>query len=248
MKRVLVFIAALVMGAAASFGAVSKDRLPEFNAYADQTNFVFNHCSGTLIDLDAGYIITAHHCITKNLKWTIRRDGMTRDPERVAVHTPVFVHNPNLKKMFYAEVVKFDDTKDLALLQITKDIVGRKRPLSSFGFTKARKVLPATEKVYPFQEVFAVGNPKGYDYTISNGIVSRIGVTIPTGAAAKEADLIQFDARVNGGNSGGAVIDEDNNLIGVITWGWFYGDWFAEVDMGYNFAVSHKSINEFLSK
>ena len=58
------------------------------------------------------------------------------------------------------------------------------------------------------EAVMAVGNPKGLDRTVSNGIVS---------AFRGDDTLIQFTAPISPGSSGGALIDSDGNVIGMPT-------------------------------
>jgi S1-C subfamily serine protease len=67
------------------------------------------------------------------------------------------------------------------------------------------------------QKVFAIGNPFGLDFTLTNGIVSALGRTIQTVSNATIFDVIQTDAAINPGNSGGPLLDSGGRLIGVNT-------------------------------
>jgi S1-C subfamily serine protease len=67
------------------------------------------------------------------------------------------------------------------------------------------------------QKVFAIGNPFGLDYTLTNGIVSALGRTIQGVSGATIFDVIQTDAAINPGNSGGPLLDSSGRLIGVNT-------------------------------
>jgi S1-C subfamily serine protease len=67
------------------------------------------------------------------------------------------------------------------------------------------------------QKVFAIGNPFGLDFTLTNGIVSALGRTIQTVSNATIFDVIQTDAAINPGNSGGPLLDSSGRLIGVNT-------------------------------
>jgi S1-C subfamily serine protease len=251
MKKVAVAclaLAFLCLGTYVARGAVPRADLPKFNTYVEQTNFILGKdtCSATLVNLEKGYLLTAAHCVKPHMKWTIRRDGMARDPVRIAIHQPVMAHNPNLKKLFYTEIVKFDDTIDLAVLKITKDITNRTKPLSSYGFTVYRHVLADEQKIYPAQQVYVIGNPLGQSYVVTSGIVSRAYIVKHPSGLAPGATLTQFDARTNHGNSGGALIDEDGNIIGVVSFIMEMGNFMQSVDMGYNFAISYKTINTFM--
>jgi S1-C subfamily serine protease len=67
------------------------------------------------------------------------------------------------------------------------------------------------------QKVYAIGNPFGLDYTLTNGIVSALGRTIQGASGATIFDVIQTDAAINPGNSGGPLLDSGGRLIGVNT-------------------------------
>jgi S1-C subfamily serine protease len=68
------------------------------------------------------------------------------------------------------------------------------------------------------QKVFAIGNPFGLDWTLTNGIVSALDRSLPSeGGASMVEHLIQTDAPINPGNSGGPLLDSAGRLIGINT-------------------------------
>jgi len=67
------------------------------------------------------------------------------------------------------------------------------------------------------QATFAIGNPFGFDRTITSGIVSALGRQLPTQEGREIADVIQTDAAINPGNSGGPLLDSAGRVIGVTT-------------------------------
>ncbi len=67
------------------------------------------------------------------------------------------------------------------------------------------------------QTVLAIGNPFGYDHTLTSGIVSALGREIESTDGVPIRDVIQTDAAINPGNSGGPLLDSAGRLIGVNT-------------------------------
>ena len=64
-------------------------------------------------------------------------------------------------------------------------------------------------------EVVAIGNPLGLAYSVSSGVVSAVGRTATTNGG-RFSGLIQFDASVNPGSSGGPLLDAEGNVIGIV--------------------------------
>jgi S1-C subfamily serine protease len=64
-------------------------------------------------------------------------------------------------------------------------------------------------------EVVAIGNPLGLTYSVSSGVISAVGRTADTNTG-KFPGLIQFDASVNPGSSGGPLLDAQGNVIGIV--------------------------------
>ncbi|MDX2274738.1 MAG: trypsin-like peptidase domain-containing protein [Hyphomonadaceae bacterium] len=67
------------------------------------------------------------------------------------------------------------------------------------------------------QAAFAIGNPFGFDQTMTSGIVSALGRQLPTQTGREIGDVIQTDAAINPGNSGGPLLDSAGRVIGVTT-------------------------------
>jgi len=109
----------------------------------------------------------------------------------------------NDKRTYEATVVGTDPTTDLALLQITE----KQLPFIKFGNSDAVKV---------GEWVLAVGNPFNLTSTVTAGIVSAKGRSLHIlGGGTSIESFIQTDAAVNPGNSGGALVNTQGELIGI---------------------------------
>ncbi|ONM62887.1 Protease Do-like 5 chloroplastic [Zea mays] len=67
------------------------------------------------------------------------------------------------------------------------------------------------------QSCFAIGNPYGYEHTLTTGVISGLGREIPSPNGRAIRGAIQTDTAINAGNSGGPLIDSYGHVIGVNT-------------------------------
>ena len=67
------------------------------------------------------------------------------------------------------------------------------------------------------QKVFAIGNPFGFDQTLTTGVISGLGREITSVTRRTIRGVIQTDAAINPGNSGGPLLDSEGRLIGINT-------------------------------
>jgi Do/DeqQ family serine protease len=144
--------------------------------------------SGVLISED-GYIVTNNHVIS---------DGS----EGVASEINVTLHN---KKSYKARLIGRDPSSDIAVLKID----GNKFPFLLYG---------NTSNIQLGQWVLAVGYPLTLETTVTAGIISATGRTININSRQSETPVesfIQTDAAVNQGNSGGALVNANGELIGI---------------------------------
>ena len=103
------------------------------------------------------------------------------------------------------EVVGRDDLSELAVLRAEGD-----------GLMPAE--LGDAESLRVGQLVVAIGNPHGFAGSVTAGVVSALGRSLPAGARGRVIDnVIQTDAALNPGNSGGALADGAGHVVGVNT-------------------------------
>ncbi len=107
---------------------------------------------------------------------------------------------------YKAEVVGIAPNNDLAVLKINAP----KEKLAPLA-------LGTSSDLQVGQNVMAIGNPLGFDFTLTTGVVSALGRTITSPANIPIDDVIQTDAAINPGNSGGPLLDSAGRLIGVNT-------------------------------
>ena len=108
---------------------------------------------------------------------------------------------------FDAEIVGTDALSDLAVLRAHGD-----------GLAPAE--LGDAERLRVGQLVVAIGNPHGFGGSVTAGVVSALGRSLPTraGSAVRVVDnVIQTDAALNPGNSGGALADGRGRVVGINT-------------------------------
>ncbi|MFP4644523.1 MAG: Do family serine endopeptidase [Spirochaetales bacterium] len=110
-------------------------------------------------------------------------------------------------RIFDADVIGSDARLDLALLEISSD---DRLPVARLGDSSQLRV---------GDWVLALGNPLGFESTVTAGIVSALGRRPDSASPITDyTDYIQTDAAINPGNSGGALVSVDGSVIGINTW------------------------------
>jgi S1-C subfamily serine protease len=124
-----------------------------------------------------------------------------------------------------AHVVEGADGAEAAFADGTEvhaDVIGRD-PLSDLAVLRARGDVPPAltlgdaAQLRVGQLVVALGNPLGLAGSVTAGIVSALGRSLPTRAGRVVDEVIQTDAALNPGNSGGALADSEGRVVGVNT-------------------------------
>ena len=106
--------------------------------------------------------------------------------------------------MAIADIVGVDEDSDLAVIKIDPS-----------GFELVPVIRGNMDDVYVGMRVAAIGNPFGLAGTLTSGIVSAVGRSIPSRSNFSIPDSIQTDAAINPGNSGGPLLNERGEVIGV---------------------------------
>ena len=103
-----------------------------------------------------------------------------------------------------AKYIGADQRNDVALIKI--DPKGKQLAALKLGDSSAIQV---------GQKVLAIGNPFGFQSTLTTGVVSALGRTVQTSQTTFIEEAIQTDAAINRGNSGGPLIDSHGDVIGI---------------------------------
>lgn len=151
--------------------------------------------SGIIISED-GYILTNNHVVSSS-------SSESSSYYQISEATKVTVTLFNDETEYEAKIVGQDKQTDLAVIKIDKT-----------GLTKAEFADSDNVKVGEF--AMAVGNPVNMTSTVTTGIVSAVNREI-TDSDGKTYKCIQTDAAINSGNSGGALVNSEGNVIGINT-------------------------------
>lgn len=106
---------------------------------------------------------------------------------------------------FQANIIGQDKATDLALLRVLSD---RNLPTAHLG---------DSDRLQAGQIAIAIGNPYGFQNTVTAGIISALGRSLRSHTGRLIENVIQTDAALNPGNSGGPLVDSNGLVIGINT-------------------------------
>ncbi len=149
--------------------------------------------SGIIISED-GYILTNNHIVSST---------SSESYYEVSEATKVTVTLFNDETEYEGKIIGKDEQTDLAVIKIEK-----------IGLSKAEFADSDNIKVGEF--AMAVGNPLGLQSSITCGVISAVNREV-TDSDGKKFTLIQTDAAINSGNSGGALVNSEGKVIGINT-------------------------------
>jgi S1-C subfamily serine protease len=153
------------------------------------------HGAGVIYD-ERGLILTNYHVVGSTLR-SASRTRIETDTDSITVQ---FANGRELP----ARVVAADADEDIAVLRLSPADSAEVFPAAEIGVSSNLRV---------GEEVFAVGSPVGLQHTVSSGIVSAIDRTdiLPK----RQLPLVQLDASINVGNSGGPLFNRAGELVGI---------------------------------
>jgi serine protease Do len=174
--------------------------------------------SGFIIDR-GGYVLTNNHVV----------DGATRIEVQLA---GMRTGEPLLE----AKLIGKDELTDTALLQIT-ELPSEALPVARFG---------DSAQLAPGDWVMAIGNPFRLTNTVTVGVVSAVGRTSPElqPVPGRDLEMVQTDAAINRGNSGGPLLNLRGEVIGINTA--IFSDNGGGGNVGVGFAVPINTVKEIL--
>ncbi len=154
--------------------------------------------SGFVID-DAGRIITNFHVV---------RAALQEDSVELTQGSEITVTFPENDESYRVRVVGANDFYDLALLELEDP---------SSEPDSARPIpIADSDALQVGQKTIAIGNPFGFEFSVTTGVVSGVSRSLP-GFGAVDVPLVQTDAAINPGNSGGPLLNSAGEVIGVNT-------------------------------
>lgn len=167
----------------------------QFSFFSSRTISSSATASGSgIIISDDGYILTNNHIVS-----TSSSDSYYQVSE--ANKVTVTLYNDDTE--YEAKIIGKDEQTDLAVIKIEKDNL----PKAEFADSDSIKV---------GEFAMAVGNPLGMQSSITCGVISAINREV-TDSDGKKFKLIQTDAAINSGNSGGALVNSEGKVIGINT-------------------------------
>lgn len=130
----------------------------------------------------------------------VSEDGYVLTNNHVVEGADEVIVRLNDRRELQAEVIGTDPRSDMAVLKIEDD---EPLPVVRIGDSSELK---------PGEWVFAIGSPFGFDYTVTSGIVSAIGRSLPS---ENYVPFIQTDVAINPGNSGGPLFNMQGEVVGI---------------------------------
>ena len=163
------------------------------------TTDIFGQSSGGGQALGTGFVVSKDGYILTNAH-VVSESG-----QAVSTVTVIFKGSGSQGTQVQGTVVGADESTDVALIKIDPSQTPGLVPIT----------LGDSSKVTVGEQVVAIGNPLGLDFSLSSGVVSATNRDLQSPSGATISGGIQTDAAINPGNSGGPLIDASGQVIGI---------------------------------
>ena len=176
------------------------------------------------MDIFSDIIVTAVDK-AKNAVVKIDKYSNIRGNERLSGSGSGFVFSSDGLILTNSHVIEDSDRLNVTLLdgdEFTAELTGRDKDtdiavIKIFGTGYTPVKLGVSDSLKIGQLVIAIGNPLGYQHSVSVGVLSGVGRTMRTPGGHLIDDILQSDTALNPGNSGGPMIDTNGDVIGINT-------------------------------
>jgi S1-C subfamily serine protease len=179
---------------------------------------------GGVMDSFSEIVVTAVDK-AKNAVVKIDKYNFTGEKERISGTGSGFVFSSDGLILTNAHVIENSERLNIILLdgsEFTGEPVGIDRDtdvaiIKIFGTGYTPVKLGVSGELKIGQLLIAIGNPLGYQHSVSVGVLSGVGRTMRTPEGHLVDDILQTDAALNPGNSGGPLIDSSGEVVGINT-------------------------------
>ena len=169
------------------------------STFDQQSSSQFGPSSSTAQALGSGFVVSSQGYILTNAH-VVYSSGV-----KASSVTVVFKGTGSATTRVKATIAGIDETSDVALLKVDP-VQAPKLVVLQLG---------DSSKVQAGEPVVAIGNPLGYDFSVTSGIVSATSRNLQSPNGSVIPNGIQTDAAINEGNSGGPLIDSSGKVIGI---------------------------------
>jgi putative serine protease PepD len=160
---------------------------------------IFGQSSGGQQGLGSGFVVSSDGYILTNAH-VVGQNGQVAPTVEV-----VFKAEGDEQTRVQGTVVGADASTDVALIKVDTSQTGELRPVEIGDSTSVRIG----------EQVVAIGNPQGLDFTLTTGVVSATDRELQSPDGSTITGAIQTDAAINPGNSGGPLFDSAGKVIGI---------------------------------